>query len=124
MSKNHLFLSAVGITLLGSAAVLAQGQPQQPQMPMSFFIASTVPGTGNLGGLAGADQICQNLAAGAGAGNPTWHAYLSTQAQGGRPAGNARAPIRAGPRYKAQGGKSAAQRGDLTGGPQRDCHRQ
>ena len=69
MSKKHLFLSAIGISLLGSAAVLAQGQPQQPQMPMSFFIASTVPGGGNLGGLAGADQICQNLAASAGAGN-------------------------------------------------------
>src|SRR5882762_1180780 len=74
MSKKHLFLSAVAITLLGSAAVLAQGQPQ---MPMSFFIASTVPGGGNLGGLAGADQICQNLAASSGAGNRTWHAYLS-----------------------------------------------
>ncbi len=77
--NRRIVLSAVGITLLGAGAVLAQGQgqPQQPQHPMTFFIADTVPGTGNLGGLAGADRICQNLAQAAGAGAHTWHAYLS-----------------------------------------------
>jgi hypothetical protein len=34
-----------------------------------------------LGGLAGADAYCQRLATAAGAGNKTWHAYLSTQAK-------------------------------------------
>jgi hypothetical protein len=61
----RIILSAIAVTLLGSAAVLAA---QAPQQPMSFFVTSTVPGSGNLGGLAGADQICQNLAAAAGAG--------------------------------------------------------
>src|SRR5258706_3049365 len=115
--NRKLLLSAFAVTLLGSAAVLAA---QAPQQPMSFFIASTVPGTGNLGGLAGADQICQNLAASAGAGNRTWHAYLSTQAQGGRPAGNARARIGAGPWYSAKGAMIAAGVADLHGDQQRD----
>jgi hypothetical protein len=118
MTKNRVLLSAVAVTLLGSAAVLAQGQ--QPQQPMSFFVASTVPGTGNLGGLAGADQICQNLAAGAGGGNRTWHAYLSTQAQQGRPAVNARGRIGAGPWYNAKGQMIAANVADLHGDQQRD----
>ena len=115
--NKKILLSAFAVTLLGSAAVLAA---QAPQQPMSFFIASAVPGTGNLGGLAGADQICQNLAAGAGAGNRTWHAYLSTQAQGGRPAVNARARIGAGPWYNAKGAMIAANVGDLHGDQQRD----
>jgi hypothetical protein len=63
MRKSHIILSAVAVTLLGSAAVLAQGQGQQgPQHPMTFFVTSTTEGSGNLGGLAGADRICQNLA--------------------------------------------------------------
>src|SRR6266550_3994833 len=63
--NRTIILCAIGLTLAGSAAVLAA---QAPQQPMSFFVTSTVPGTGNLGGLAGADQNCQNLAAAAGAG--------------------------------------------------------
>ena len=39
--NKKIILSAVGITLLGSAAVLAQGQPAGPPKPMSFFITST-----------------------------------------------------------------------------------
>ena len=105
--SKKILLSAVAVTLLGSAAVLAQGQ-QQPQPPMTFFIATNPAGTGNLGGLDGADRICQNLAAAAGAGNRTWHAYLSTQAQGGRPGVNARGRIGAGPWYNAKGQMIAA----------------
>jgi len=120
MTKKRILFSAIAVTLLGSAAVLAQGQPQQPQMPMSFFIASTVPGSGNLGGLAGADQICQNLAAAAGAGNKTWHAYLSQQAQGNTPAVNARGRIGPGPWYNAKGALIASNVADLHGDQQRD----
>src|SRR5438477_361856 len=51
--KMKLVASAIAVTLLGSAAVLAQGQgpaqqAQAPAHPMTFFVASTVPGTGNL----------------------------------------------------------------------------
>jgi hypothetical protein len=46
---------------------------------MSFFVSSTGSGKGgDLGGLAGADALCQRLAAAAGAGGKTWRAYLST----------------------------------------------
>ena len=48
---------------------------------MTFFVTSVGPGKGaDLGGLEGADQHCQALAKAAGAGDRTWHAYLSTQA--------------------------------------------
>jgi hypothetical protein len=117
---RKILLSAIAVTLLGSAAVLAQGQPAQPQMPMSFFVASTVPGHGNLGGLAGADQICQNLAAAVGAGNRTWHAYLSQTQQGNQPSVNARGRIGAGPWYNAKGTLIASNVADLHGDNYRD----
>ena len=118
--NGKLALSAIGIIFLGSAAgVLAQGQ--QPQQPMTFFVTSKTPtGTGNLGGLAGADQICQNLAASAGAGNRTWRAYLSTEARPGQPAVNARDRIGPGPWYNAKGQMIAANVADLHGDVQRD----
>src|SRR5262249_37849210 len=55
---------------------------------------------GDLGGLEGADKICQSLAQKAGAGGHTWHAYLSTQGPG---AVNARDRIGAGPWQNAKG---------------------
>jgi hypothetical protein len=118
--NRTLILSAIGIAMLGSAAgVLAQGQ--QPQQPMSFFVTSKTPtGTGNLGGLAGADQICQNLAASVGAGNRTWRAYLSAEARPGQPAVNARGRIGNGPWYNAKGQMIAANVADLHGDNQRD----
>src|SRR5690606_10865626 len=65
---------------------------------------SAGPGNGaNLGGLAGADRHCQELATAAGAGGKTWRAYLSTTAQGGQPAVNARDRIGTGPWYNAKG---------------------
>jgi hypothetical protein len=116
--KTKLILSAVAITLLGSAAVFAA---QAPQQPMSFFVTSTTPtGTGNLGGLAGADKICQDLAAAAGAGNKTWHAYLSQQAQGGMQQVNARGRIGQGPWYNAKGVMIAGSVADLHGDNARD----
>ena len=118
--RKTTILSAIGLTLLGSAAVLAQGQPAGPQHPMTFFIATAVPGTGNLGGLAGADRICQNLAQAVGAGNHTWHAYLSQQQQGNEPAINARGRIGPGPWYNAKGALIASNAGDLHGDNQRD----
>ena len=41
---------------------------------MSFFVTSTGSKTANLGGLRGADKICQGLASSVGLGNKTWHA--------------------------------------------------
>src|SRR5258708_27164245 len=117
---KKIILSAIGLTLLGSVAVLAQGQPAAPQKPMTFFIAGAVPGTGNLGGIAGADRTCQNLAMAVGAGNHTWHAYLSQQQQGNEPAINARGRIGAGPWYNAKGTLIASNLADLHGDQLRD----
>lgn len=101
---------------LGSVFALAQQQAQGPQHPMTFFITSTPIGHGaNLGGLAGADAHCQQLAMAAGAGNHTWHAYLSTQARPGQPAVNARDRIGTGPWYNAKGAMVAQDLAHLHG---------
>ena len=108
------------IRVVGSAAVLvgalALAHAEQPQNTMSFFITSVGKGDGaNLGGLAGADEHCQALAKAAGAGNRTWRAYLSTQAQGGQAAVNARDRIGPGPWYNAKGVMVAKSVADLHG---------
>jgi hypothetical protein len=65
---------------------------------MTFCVTSVGPGKGaDLGGLEGADRHCQTLAQGAGAGGKTWRAYLSTQAEGGAQAIDARDRIGHGP---------------------------
>ena len=93
--------------LAGSAGAQQPQQPaanQPPPQPMSFFVTSVGKGDGaNLGGLAGADAHCQSLAAAAGRGNVTWHAYLSTSAVGDQPAVNARDRIGRGSWQNATG---------------------
>jgi hypothetical protein len=80
---------------------------------MSFFIASQGSGKGaDLGGLAGADAICQRLAASAGRGNATWHTYMSTQGAGGV---NARDRIGNGPWYNQKGQMIARNLSQLQG---------
>lgn len=77
---------------------------------MSFFITSRNPGAGaNLGGLDGADALCQTLAQEVGAGERTWRAYLSTTSV------NARDRIGSGPWLNAAGIQIAANIGDLHG---------
>jgi hypothetical protein len=91
-----------GLTVGVSAVLLcvASSAPAQ-QNTMTFFITSAGPGKGaDLGGLEGADRLCQTLAQGAGAGNRTWRAYLST---GGATAVNARDRIGNGPWRNAKG---------------------
>ena len=78
--------------------------PAEAAKLFSFFITSEGPGKGaDLGGLAGADAHCQKLASAVGAGNKTWHAYLSTQAADGKPAVNARDRIGKGPWHNVRG---------------------
>ena len=87
------------------------------QNAMSFFITSAGPGDGaNLGGLAGADARCKQLADAsgvAGASGKTWHAYLSAKASGGQPAVNAKDRIGNGPWYNAKGVMVAQNVADL-----------
>lgn len=87
---------------LFAAALLAVAQTAPDKM--TYFITSVGSGDGaNLGGLAGADQHCQNLAKAVGAGKRTWRAYLSAAAADGKPAVNARDRIGKGPWYNAKG---------------------
>ncbi|HZQ12434.1 MAG TPA: lectin [Pseudolabrys sp.] len=97
--------AAACLALFCTAPALAQ------QANMSFFVTSHGPGKGaDLGGLAGADAHCQSLAASAGAGGKTWHAYLSTQGPG---AVNARDRIGKGPWVNAKGVTVATSVADL-----------
>ena len=106
--------------LISSYLVLAQGppaggqggQPAAPPPPMSFFVTSAGSGDGaNLGGLAGADAICQKLATAAGS-TKMFHAYMSTQ---GPNAVSARDRIGTGPWYNARGARIAMGLADLHG---------
>src|SRR5262249_43990895 len=54
-----------------------------PPPSMGFFVTSAKSKTGNLGGLAGADKICQDLATAVGQGDKTWRASFRV---GGPPA--------------------------------------
>jgi hypothetical protein len=100
MSK--LLLASIVLTLVALAPLhpmLSQSSPN-----ISFFITSAGSGNGaNLGGLAGADAICQRLAAAVGAGSKMWRAYLSSSASGNQPAVNARDRIGRGPWQNAKG---------------------
>ena len=102
---NKITTAATGLAiamLAGAYAANAQPPAAGPPPPMSFFITSVGMDGGNLGGLAGADAHCQSLAAAAGRGSATWHAYMSTQGPG---AVNARDRIGNGPWYNAKGAK-------------------
>jgi len=77
---------------------------------LSFFVTSAKSTTGNIGGLRGADTLCQNLAQAAGAGNRTWRAYLSVESDadnGNRPT-DARSRIGSGPWFNVKGVMVAA----------------
>lgn len=104
----------VGVIVLAIAPAMAvltdRAAAQQPPRPVGFFITSSGSGTGDLGGLAGADQRCQALAKAAGAGNRTWRAYLSTSGPGGV---TARDRIGAGPWYNVKGALIAQGVADL-----------
>ena len=143
MGKTMCIVAALALSALVSTAAFAQGGggqgggrgggqagapaggggqggaargPAAPPQPMSFFITSAGKGDGaNLGGIAGADAYCQQLAAAAGRGGVTWHAYLSQQAKDGAPAINARDRIGAGPWYNQRGQMVARDLGTLHG---------
>jgi hypothetical protein len=97
--KRLLPYLIVALVVLVPNTAFSQNTPN-----ISFFITSAGSGNGaNLGGLTGADAICQRLGASVGAGSKTWHAYLSTSATTGQPAVNARDRIGKGPWQNAKG---------------------
>jgi hypothetical protein len=94
---------------------LAAGEtsPDQGAVRFSFFVTSLeamrkLSGSqdgfgGDLGGLSGADKICQTIAAGVGGGSKTWRAFLSvTKGSDGKPV-NAIDRVGQGPWYDRNG---------------------
>jgi hypothetical protein len=101
----------IGAPLAACLALLCAAPAQAQQANMGFFVTSAGPGKGaDLGGLAGADRHCQQLAQAVGAGGKTWRAYLSTQ---GAAAVNARDRIGKGPWMNAKGTVVATSVDDL-----------
>ena len=101
MTSAARLFAGVGVALLSLG--LTGGAHAQPA-GMTFFVTSAGSGKGaDLGGLRGADRLCQTLASAVGAGTHTWRAYLSTQASGGAAAVNARDRIGSGPWQNAKG---------------------
>jgi hypothetical protein len=95
-----------GAALLAAVATGARAE----EADMTFFVSSTGSGDGaNLGGLDGADALCQRLAEAAGSTGKTWRAYLSTATV------NARDRIGTGPWHNATGVLIAASIDDLHG---------
>lgn len=109
---------------VAAAALLTACATTPSSGPMGFFVTSTGSGKGaDLGGLAGADAHCQQLAAAAGAGGRTWRAYLSAPGAfpggnnpNGVPSVNARDRIGSGPWYNAKGELIARDVGHLHDG--------
>jgi hypothetical protein len=102
------------LTTFTGLTVLAQQPPALDKAKASFFITSAGSGNGaDLGGLAGADAHCQKLATAAGIAPKTWRAYLSTQAEGDKPAVHAKDRIGAGPWFNIRGEQVAKSVADL-----------
>src|SRR3954470_12716937 len=106
MKKMTLLGAGMTMAMIGgSLLATAQQPPAAPPQPMSFFVTSAGSGKGaDLGGVAGADRICQTLGTAAGS-NKTWHAYLSAPAANGQAAVSARERIGAGPWFNAKGAR-------------------
>jgi hypothetical protein len=101
------------LVLMLLALPAAHGQQVQP---MTFFVTSTGRGFGgNLGGLAGADAQCQQLASAVGHGEHQWRAYLSAPPADGQPAIHARDRIGRGPWVNVAGQQIAASVAELHG---------
>jgi hypothetical protein len=103
MINRKALAVAMAVVGLGTYTAIAQS----PAANMSFFVTSSNAKGGNLGGLAGADQVCQALAKTAGAGNKTWRAYLSTSTV------DAKSRIGNGPWYNFKGELIAQNVADL-----------
>ena len=95
-----LLAATAAATVLAACGMMSGGS----KTDMTFFISSTGSGKGaDLGGLAGADQLCSRLASAAGSSGHEWRAYLSAVPAGSVAAVNARDRIGPGPWRNAKG---------------------
>src|SRR5688500_7690259 len=92
---------ALGFALALSLGFLAPTGASAQQHAITVFVSSAGSGKGaDLGGLEGADRLCNQLAQAAGSSGKTWKAYLSTQ---GANAVNAKDRIGRGPWQNSKG---------------------
>ncbi len=97
--SRFVLVSTLALVTLGISGCV---DPQKNRM--TFFVTSVGSDKGaDLGGLAGADRHCQNLAKAVGAGNRNWRAYLSTASTATTPGINAIDRIGRGPWQNAKG---------------------
>src|SRR5437870_345648 len=104
MSRAIVTIVAVWIAVLSLGPPAAGQAARAVAHPsMNFFVTSRGLGDGgNLGGIAGADYHCQQLAEAVGS-PKTFYAYLSTRPSNGTTTLNARDRIGKGPFYNAKG---------------------
>lgn len=107
MKQRIFFLAALAaLAMVSGHRDQGIGAERAPtSRDMSFFVSSAKHKTANLGGLRGADRICQELASAVGLSNKTWRAYLSAEHDpdnGNKPT-DARSRIGSGPWTNAKG---------------------
>jgi hypothetical protein len=113
--KHQFGLAAAAALAAACSSGSTSPSTGQNSTTMGFFVTSATSVTGNLGGLAGADALCQSLAAAVGFGSKTWRAYLSVErdaSNGNRPT-DARSRIGSGPWVNVNGVMVAANLTDL-----------
>jgi len=112
---SRIVVLALASTFAAACAKSNTAAPTQSGPSLSFFVTSARSTTGNLGGLRGADALCQSLATAAGAGTRTWRSYLSAERDadnGNRPT-DARSRIGNGPWQNFKGQVLATSVDDL-----------
>jgi hypothetical protein len=117
VSASYISRACFGLAATAGLILMAAQPANAQAAATTFFVTSVGIGNGaNLGGIAGADNHCQELAQAAGvnaSGVKNWHAYLSTQEADGKPAINARDRIGKGPWQNAKGAVVAKDVADL-----------
>jgi len=112
VSASHVSRACFGLAATACLGLMTAAPAHAQAAATTFFVTSVGIGNGaNLGGIAGADNHCQELAQAAGlnasgvktSGDKIWHAYVSTQEADGKPAINARDRIGKGPWQNAKG---------------------
>lgn len=105
-----------GVLLFAPCGAQAQAPAPAQAANVTFFVTSAGSDKGaDLGGLAGADRLCQMRAETAGLRGKTWRAYLSTQGIGSEAGTNARDRIGKGPWQNVAGVVVAKDVADLHG---------
>ena len=117
VTRNGILAITTAAIVSGCSNNSSTSPTPGPTNTLSFFVTSTTNPTGNLGGLRGADALCQSLATAVGAGSKTWRAYLSVErdADNGNNPANARERVGTGPWVNAAGVTIAANVNDLHG---------